>query len=315
MDEFQLAARKLTISLRLADLKTVALVSRQKMLLAAAILVVLALACFAIYRLLDLALAAVFEANIDFYEKSALFANKAVSAVHGVCVSLFAIAILISGDWQKNGQVELVDSRHRGMIQGLTCIGIARCCGCSCTNCLFTGTAVLVCWEMAYLAHDTISILRSSRMSSRNNILFLVHHIGLLCVLPIYFKYEKGDFYIASMFLQYLSNPLLHSSYFLRKSKLNGSLLHKFAAVLLIAVFFGARVALWPVLLRTHCRAIGVPFQEVFHHMRIYCIAAMLAMFILNSYWCMLLLWTALSQDLRATYNPHKQLASSSKED
>lgn len=169
---------------------------------------------------------------------------------------------------------------------------------------------------MAYLAHDTWSMLNCSRAASRKtDRLTLLHHISLLIMLPVYFLYEKGDFYIACMFLQATSTPLLHARYMLKKSHMNGSMTHKLCSVLLVGWFFLARVALWPVLLTVHSKAIGVPAADILQHLPSYCVAAASAMLFLNCLRWGKLTARVVSTDLRARHDPDAAILDTMKQD
>eukprot|EP00892_Ulva_mutabilis_P004579 jgi/Ulvmu1/2493/UM137_0019.1 len=198
------------------------------MLLALGILAVIAFACFVTYRVLDLALAGAYQANFGGIVLPFIFANKAVSIVHAVCTTLFAVMILRTGVWNKQGTVELIDSRHRG-------------------------TAVLVCWELAYLAHDTWSMWSQTRITGKKqDVCGMLHHIALLLLLPFYFRFEKGDFYIACMFLSSATNPLLHSRYLMKKAGMQGTLAFKACSVALVVLYLLLRILLWPAMLALH---------------------------------------------------------------
>lgn len=181
------------------------------------------------------------------------------------------------------------------------------------------GTAILICWEMAYLAHDSSSMLNFGRAASRAKKpelpLIFLHHLPLLLLLPFYFLYEKGDFYITCMFLQASSTPLLHGRFMLRRSSMNGSVTHKTCSMLLLLVFFLVRVALWPVLLITHARAASLPAHEALKVLPVPCIAVSCTALFLNCSWWMMLVSGVVSTDLRARYDPGAAVLSTRKED
>lgn len=118
------------------------------MFLAVVILVSLALACFFMYRMLDLAVAAAHEAKFGGFVASVPFANKFVSSIHAFCTTFFAVVILVTGDWSKRGRIELVDSRHRGSPSAVMCalkpyIDIRVTCKCKPFSCRYCGSHFL----------------------------------------------------------------------------------------------------------------------------------------------------------------------------
>lgn len=100
------------------------------------------------------------------------------------------------------------------------------------------GVPILIVWEVSYLLHDTWSmVLQRWRHKRPLDGLVTAHHVSLAALLPIYFLYQKGDFYLAALYLQNASTPLLHGRYVLLKSDLKGSVLHKCCAASLVLVF------------------------------------------------------------------------------
>lgn len=170
---------------------------------------------------------------------------------------------------------------------------------------------------MAYLTHDIWSMLNCGRAASKKpdmQIIFL-HHVPLLILLPFYLLYEKGDFYIACMFLQAASSPLLHARYMLRKSSMNGSVTHKLCSVLLVVVCFLFRIALWPFLLMAHASATSMPVQDALKHLPLPCTTVSCAILLLNCHWWIKLVYRVVSSDLRARYDPAAVSLTTHKED
>jgi hypothetical protein len=127
----------------------------------------------------------------------------------------------------------------------------------------------------------------------------MVHHVSLAVLLPIYFLYQIGDFYIAAMFLQNASTPLLHGRYILLKSELKGSVLHKCCAACLLVVFFAVRILLWPLLFVVLARDANVSIFEVHKHVRSYCLLTSAAMGAMNMAWWASLVRKIMRIDMR----------------
>lgn len=134
--------------------------------------------------------------------------------------------------------------------------------------------------------------------------MIMVHHVVLAVMLPVYFLYQKGDFYFAAMFMQNASTPLLHARYILLKSGLKGSLLHKRCAEALLVVFFAVRILIWPLLFAAHSFDADVPFLEIHKHVRSYCLITAAAMSAMNGVWWMQLVQKVLHIDMRIQYRP-----------
>lgn len=145
--------------------------------------------------------------------------------------------------------------------------------------------------------------------------LILLHHLPLLLLLPLYFLYEKGDFYIACMFLQAASTPLLHARSLLRKSSMNGSVAHGLCSMLLLAIFFLVRIALWPVLLMAHAWAVSMPAQEALMHLPLPCVAVSCAILLLNCLWWTQLAFRVVTSDLQARHDPGAAIRTSQKDE
>jgi TLC domain len=140
----------------------------------------------------------------------------------------------------------------------------------------------LLSLEMGYLLADTVQLLLLAWLGSKLDKLMVVHHMGLLALVPVYLQYRKGDVYIVCMFLQNLSTPLLHARYFLAKSQtLAGSLVHVLCHYALLATFLACRIVIWPVLFVSHHlhSAKGGPSAKL------YCMAAAGVFASLNAAW------------------------------
>ena len=135
----------------------------------------------------------------------------------------------------------------------------------------------------------------------------MAHHVSLAALLPIYFLYQKGDFYLAALYLQNASTPLLHGRYMLLKSDLKGSMLHKACAGSLLVVFFVVRILLWPALFAAHSYTAKVPMLELHRHVRSYCFIAAAAMSAVNIMWWSTLVRKILRVDMRLKYVPVKK--------
>lgn len=168
-----------------------------------------------------------------------------------------------------------------------------------------TGVAILVIWEVAYLLHDTWSmVLQRWRHKRPLDSVVMAHHVSLATLLPIYFLYQKGDFYLATLYLQNASTPLLHGRYMLLKSELKGTLLHKSCAGCLLVVFFVVRILLWPALFAVHSYTANVPMRDLYQHVRSYCLITAAAMCTVNMLWWSTLVRKIVRLDMRLKHEP-----------
>ena len=153
---------------------------------------------------------------------------------------------------------------------------------------------------------------RFNRKTMDRTLMF--HHLILLLMLPVYFMYEKGDFYITCMFLSGATTPFLHARYMMKKSGMQGTLALRLCSITLVILYFMMRIVMWPVLFTVHSRSIGVAATEVYKHVSWYCLIVSFALMMLSIAWWAKLVVRVVTQDLRAKLEP--DLASScTKED
>jgi TLC domain len=170
---------------------------------------------------------------------------------------------------------------------------------------VLAGVAILVCWEFSYMLHDTWSmLLQHCRHARALNTLMMLHHSGLLGILPVYFFFQRGDFYIACLYTMNASTPLLHARWMLKMSRLRGSVVHKTCAILLLIVFFIARILLFPFLFAVHAYQSQGSVLQIHRLTPLYCLATAVAMTSMNIMWWFSLYSSVIAQDLRMKYDP-----------
>lgn len=164
--------------------------------------------------------------------------------------------------------------------------------------------------------HDTWSmILQKWRHQRALDALVMAHHVGLIVLLPLYLLYEKGDFYVAAVFLQNASTPLLHGRYMLLKSEMKGCFLHKGCAIMLLVVFFAVRILLWPCLFVGHSYNTNTSILDIHRHVRSYCLITAVLMSTMNMAWWLQLVTKVMKIDMKVQFDPRRTIAVDEKPD
>ncbi|XP_022086270.1 protein FAM57A-like [Acanthaster planci] len=143
-------------------------------------------------------------------------------------------------------------------------------------------------------------LLQSSLLTAvvefvKDHWLMILHHLGLACIcLPIllFFRNDKGDFFIGCMFMTEVSTPFVSLRAIMRKIKWDKQYpnLFLFVSVMLLVTFFVFRILNFPFMYWIYGRSIGVSVWEVPGRIFVKCNVISGLIFLFQCYWFLLIL-------------------------
>uniref|UniRef100_H3C9E8 TLC domain containing 3A n=1 Tax=Tetraodon nigroviridis TaxID=99883 RepID=H3C9E8_TETNG len=126
----------------------------------------------------------------------------------------------------------------------------------------------------------------------QKDFLLVLHHIALLAVLlpiTLFFRQDRGDFFIGCLFLTEISTPFVSLGKILIQLGLQDCWLHKANGAVVLLTFFTCRIALFPCMYWAYGRHYGIPLRSVPLALPLYANLGNLCILAPQVYWFLLL--------------------------
>ncbi|XP_047462692.1 TLC domain-containing protein 3A-like [Mugil cephalus] len=184
----------------------------------------------------------------------------------------------------------LVSSIHAVMATTAGVIIVSSCWGNVINDRHWLATHFVIWYGVPYMAYDLFAMylshyyrfcvkghedykrhsLRTVSLFVRREFLLVLHHIALLTILlpiTLFFRNDRGDFFIGCLFLTELSTPFVSLGKILIQISLQESWVHKANGGMVLLTFFMCRIALFPFMYWVYGRHYGIPLYMVPFHL------------------------------------------------
>ncbi|XP_038059026.1 TLC domain-containing protein 3A-like [Patiria miniata] len=164
---------------------------------------------------------------------------------------------------------------------------------------------------LPYMLYDILAMCEAFRQESKHLLqsspvtvavefirvhwLMIFHHLGLACIcLPIilFYRNDKGDFFIGCMFMTEVSTPFVSMRAIMRKVKWDNKFpnLYLFVSVMLLTTFFVFRIMNFPFMYWLYGRTVGLSVWQVPGRIALKCNVISGLIFLFQCYWFLLIL-------------------------